>query len=269
MIEVGQESVDLLAAIVAVQRDLIADPQPERAYERAIALLVELSDSQFGFIGEVLPATSGTHHFRLKATSGIPSDTPSQVAESLRALEETQPHQLDALAGTFQTFLALRCFGLDGELVGMVGLANRRAGYDDDLTSLLQPVCNAIGLMICSTRRKSLDKTADRQQAEQKLHDVQQRLALILKAADVGLWDWNFATNEVVFSEEWKGQLGYAGDEIANRYEEWESRVHRDDLPPALERIRAALDSPSGEYKSEFRLRHKNGSWRGCWRWGR
>jgi PAS domain S-box-containing protein len=99
--------------------------------------------------------------------------------------------------------------------------------------------------------------------AKDALVEAQQRLAIILKGADVGIWDWDLATNQIIFSDEWKGQLGYADDEISNHYEEWESRVHPDDLAPALERVKRAIEQCSTDYVSEFRMRHKDGSW--CW----
>ena len=52
-----------------------------------------------------------------------------------------------------------------------------------------------------------------------------------LRAAKVGLWDWDLRANQVAYSAEWKRQLGYAEDEISNELSEWEGRVHPDDLP--------------------------------------
>lgn len=98
--------------------------------------------------------------------------------------------------------------------------------------------------------------------AEEALREAQRRLAITLKGADVGLWDWDLVTNEVDFSDEWKGQLGYANYEIANNYMEWQSRVHPDDLEQALARVKDAIEKTTSEYRSEFRLRHKDGSWR-------
>jgi PAS domain S-box-containing protein len=98
--------------------------------------------------------------------------------------------------------------------------------------------------------------------AEEALREAQRRLAITLKGADVGLWDWDLLTNEVDFSDEWKGQLGYANYEVANNYMEWQSRVHPDDLEQALARVKDAIEKTTSEYRSEFRLRHKDGSWR-------
>lgn len=97
---------------------------------------------------------------------------------------------------------------------------------------------------------------------QQALEDSQRRLALAVEAADIGLWDWELGSRRVCYSEVWKRQLGYSGDEIADDFEEWRSRVHPDDLAPALARIEACVARGEGLYRSEFRLRHRDGSWR-------
>jgi PAS domain S-box-containing protein len=56
--------------------------------------------------------------------------------------------------------------------------------------------------------------------------------------------------------------LGYETDEITSSFDEWERRLHPDDYQAALARLNAFLDGDATEFRSEFRLRHKNGSWR-------
>ncbi|MGH7946453.1 MAG: response regulator, partial [Opitutaceae bacterium] len=102
----------------------------------------------------------------------------------------------------------------------------------------------------------------ERKQAEEALRESEARVRLAVTASNIGFWDWNHLTNEVYFSREWKSQLGYAEDEIPNRFEEWESRLHPDDLAPTLAKVRRAIEDLSADYAVEFRLRHKDGSWR-------
>jgi len=97
---------------------------------------------------------------------------------------------------------------------------------------------------------------------EEALRAAQASLSLAVTACNVGLWDWSFATNEIYFSPEWKRQLGYAEDEISNRFEEWDGRVHPDDLPPTLAKVRALIKNPAAGYDVEIRMRHKDGSYR-------
>jgi PAS domain-containing protein len=63
-------------------------------------------------------------------------------------------------------------------------------------------------------------------QTQEALRGSQERLQLALQATGLGPWEWDLATNAVEFWPEWKRQIGYEPDEIANRYEEWESRLH-------------------------------------------
>jgi two-component system cell cycle sensor histidine kinase/response regulator CckA len=106
------------------------------------------------------------------------------------------------------------------------------------------------------------DDITERKRSEEALRQAQQRLAFTLHGANVGLWDWDLATNEVIFSEEWKSQLGYQGGEIQNRAEDWETRVHPSDLEHALQHIQDAIEGRTQEYEAEFRMQHKDGSWR-------
>jgi PAS domain S-box-containing protein len=101
-----------------------------------------------------------------------------------------------------------------------------------------------------------------RKQAEQALHESETRLRLATGAGNVGLWDWDLRTNRVYYSREWKYQIGYRDDEISNLFEEWQSRVHPDDLEPTMQKIRRFLANPQGRHEVEFRFRHKNGSYR-------
>ena len=98
--------------------------------------------------------------------------------------------------------------------------------------------------------------------AENALHESEARLRLLVQASNVGLWDWNLLTNDAFLSPEWKQQLGYADHEVANRYEEWESRLHPEDRDRALTAVGDFRAGRRNDYDIEFRLRHKDGSWR-------
>jgi two-component system, cell cycle sensor histidine kinase and response regulator CckA len=87
-------------------------------------------------------------------------------------------------------------------------------------------------------------------------------LQMAVRAAKVGLWDWDLLANKVVFSPEWKSQLGYGDEEISNEFGEWESRVHPEDLPRINKLLADYFANPWPDYEAEFRMRHKNGSWR-------
>lgn len=99
-------------------------------------------------------------------------------------------------------------------------------------------------------------------QAEVALRDSELRLRMIVQASNVGLWDWNLVTDEVYYSPEWKSQLGYLEDEVGDTFQEWKKRVHPDDLPAALTVASDFREGRNDQYDIEFRMRHKDGSWR-------
>ncbi|MBI9086692.1 MAG: response regulator [Desulfobacterales bacterium] len=101
-----------------------------------------------------------------------------------------------------------------------------------------------------------------RQEAEEALQISNARLLLALASADIGLWEWHLDTGDVWFSPEWKRQIGYDDHEIPNRYDEWENRLHPSDHPRVLAEVEAYLQGRRPDYRVEFRLRHKDGTYR-------
>ncbi|MEG3639919.1 PAS domain-containing protein [Magnetococcus sp. PR-3] len=95
--------------------------------------------------------------------------------------------------------------------------------------------------------------------AQEELKVSEERLALAMKGADFGLWDWDVAHEKLFFSRRWKGMLGYNTQELENTYETWSERVHPDDLYQAERVIRQTLTGEGSDYTCEFRMRHKQG----------
>ena len=108
----------------------------------------------------------------------------------------------------------------------------------------------------------SIRSRAGRRRAEESLRETQERLSFAVHAANVGLWDWDLQTHKVRYSPEWKSQLGYEEHEIADDFSEWESRVHPDDLERATATVSGFIANPHPNYQNEFRMRHKDGSYR-------
>ncbi|HWP36312.1 MAG TPA: PAS domain S-box protein, partial [Gemmatimonadales bacterium] len=99
--------------------------------------------------------------------------------------------------------------------------------------------------------------------AQATVLDQLDRMRLIVSGTNIGMWDWDLASNRAHFSDEWKRQIGYEPSEIRDDFAEWEQRVHPDDLGPTMAAVRAYLGNPlAGGYEVEFRFRHKDGSYR-------
>jgi len=94
------------------------------------------------------------------------------------------------------------------------------------------------------------------------LRETETRLALVVEEVKAGYWDWDLNTNIVYLSPEWKQQIGFADNELLNRWEEWECRLHPDDRAMVLAATKNYITGLLPIFEVEFRLRHKDGSYR-------
>jgi PAS domain S-box-containing protein len=100
------------------------------------------------------------------------------------------------------------------------------------------------------------------QQHQHDRLDTQGRFWLAVQGANDGLWDRHIPSGEYHLSTRWKSMLGYEEQEISDDVEEWRKRIHPDDLEPALAAGRAYIDGETDTYEIEYRLRHKDGTYR-------
>src|SRR5690349_1215279 len=89
--------------------------------------------------------------------------------------------------------------------------------------------------------------------------DVYRRAAI---AAGIGVWEWNLETGQVRVDPFIKEILGYALHEIGDDAEAWSSLLHPEDAPVAAERVNAHLSGASPTYDHEYRMRHRDGTYR-------
>ena len=102
---------------------------------------------------------------------------------------------------------------------------------------------------------------SDLKQVEEALRESKERYALAVRGANDGLWDRNLETEEVYYSPRWKEILGYKDDEIPNRHEEWQKRIHPDDYDQIMRDVDNHLAGKTEHYSSEYRMKHKDGSY--------
>ncbi|WP_428423024.1 PAS domain S-box protein [Methylibium sp.] len=104
------------------------------------------------------------------------------------------------------------------------------------------------------------DITAQRS-AETALAQSEARWKFALEGAGDGIWDYDEDTQLVFYSPRWKAMLGHRDDEISTSTREWSRRIHPEDRPAVIDAIRRYRAGESGEYRTEHRLRHKDGHW--------
>ncbi len=108
----------------------------------------------------------------------------------------------------------------------------------------------------------SIRDISARKEAELALKKSEERYVLVLNATEQGVWDWDLTTNDVFYSAQWKKQLGYKDHELKNEFDTWLELLHPEDKDRSVEAVKMHLEKPFERFILEFRLRHKNGSYR-------
>jgi PAS domain S-box-containing protein len=104
--------------------------------------------------------------------------------------------------------------------------------------------------------------TTELRRQEEALRASEERLGMIIKGSNDGVWDWNIPTGDVYFSPRWKSMLGYEDHEIENNFTAWEALLHPDDKERALRVLNDYFGGKTPVYQLEHRLRHKDGNYR-------
>ncbi|MRR09351.1 EAL domain-containing protein [bacterium] len=97
--------------------------------------------------------------------------------------------------------------------------------------------------------------------AEDDLRHSEERLAFVLKGADVGAWDWRIPADEVIYNHRCVGKLGYSREEFPPGIAGWKSRIHPDDLSLMESAMADHLAGRCGQYEAEYRLATRDGRW--------
>jgi PAS domain S-box-containing protein len=120
---------------------------------------------------------------------------------------------------------------------------NTKVLHDDTLLTIIRDISYRINL-------------------EKALFESERRYKLAVDAAEEGIWDWYTDTDEVFYSDKWKEQIGYLPDEIENKFSSWEELLHPDDKQRIYKELDDYLRNPDKHFVAEFRLRHKDGTYR-------
>jgi PAS domain S-box-containing protein len=99
---------------------------------------------------------------------------------------------------------------------------------------------------------------ADRKHVEDELRVSQERLSLVIDAAQLGTWDWHLDTGELVWSARCRAMFGIPA-ETPMSYERFLEAVHPDDRPRVDQAVKASLERQQ-DYSVEMRSIWPDGS---------
>ena len=274
----------LINAISQTQALYIAGADTREVFERMLSSLLEMTESEYGFIGEVCRNEDGSPFLRTQAITNIAWNDETRAFYATHSSQGLEFRNLNTLFGAVMTtarpviandpdndprrhgrppghpplnaFMGLPFFRGD-ELVGMVGVANRKGGYGEQLATQLAPFLNN-----CASLTEAVRESRRRRDAETALRNNEERLRLALVAGNLGFYDLDLGTGEAVISAEYAGMLGYAAGELQLNAASWFERVHPDDRDTAGRTLHECIAGTRSEYQLEYRLQTKSGEWR-------
>ena len=240
-VEQRKQSLELRAArqlgkvIARAQGQFIREDDRHQAFDRLLTDVLALTDSDYGFIGEVLHTADGDPYLKAHAITDISWDEASRAFYASNADEGMEFHNLDTLFGaviaseqpviandpsvdprrgglpeghpSLNAFLGIPIH-YGNELVATIGVANRPGGYDQSLIDFLSPLLVTCGQLIVAA------------QIKRQHHENQSKLARLSRVASQ-------TTNGVVITDvhgrvEWINEgftrlSGYTLSDMAGR----------------------------------------------------
>lgn len=184
----ARTSQKLLDCINNAQTQFIRDADPHDLFNRMLDDLLSLTDSEYGFIGELLYTPDGVPYLKTHATTNIAWDKETQELYDKYSRHGMEFRNLNTLFGAVITsgdavisndpstdprrgglpkghpplnsFLGLP-FYYGKKMVGTVGIANRGNGYDEKLVTYLTPFLNMCANIIEAYRMDRLRKQGE------------------------------------------------------------------------------------------------------------
>jgi len=189
----------LLNAITLALSHYITETNPYILFNGLLEPLLEITESEYGFIGEVFYDEANAPYIKSYATTNIAWNKETQQLFEATKRKGMLFSKLNSLYGTvlktgqlvisnqpvtdprsygipeghppLNAFMGIPFYG-GGELLGVVGLANRQEGYQASLAESLQPF-----LVTCGNLIQGYRSNLKHQQIEDELNKYKARLA--------------------------------------------------------------------------------------------
>ncbi len=197
-----RRTLRLLDSVRAAQALYLDEVEPQRVFKELLSILITMTNSECGFLNEVLQDETGRLYELSLALSNIAWDEASRRLYHDLVNRNREFRNLNNLFGlpalTSQRVIANdvrhdpRSGGLPpghpplcnylgmpiyfgGKLIGVAGVANRPGGYDDQLADWLEPF-----LATCASILHAVRSEQQRRQAEQAVRDGTKLMTALL-----------------------------------------------------------------------------------------
>ncbi len=231
-----QASNCLLSGISQVLALYISDYGPQRVFEELLQVLVSVTESEFGFIGEVRETEAGQPYLLKMTVSDnawneeIREYYNKYLPDGLKLTNLNTIHGAIVTSGAvvisndpatdprsqglppghppLNSFLGLP-FHEGDTLVGVAGVANRPGGYDEALLDFLKPLTTAATSLIIDQRNSRL-----REEVEQALRDSEIKYRTLIQSGRDAIVSTDASGRLISWNQGAETMFGYSEEEI-------------------------------------------------------
>ncbi len=226
------ESNTQLRAVLDIQRAFMRH-SPRHAFAQALDHLNDLTDSEYGYIGEIIhDPVDGQPFLRTHSITNIAWNAETRAFHDDHVEKGLEFRNLNTLFGVSITekrvviannapqdpmasgtpeghpplnaFLGVPVFVGD-DMVGMFGLANRPGGYDQSVVDFLAPITETIAQLIVTTRERTA-KLAARKETEAAL------LKADMALANLSAYQMALDQHSIVAMTDRRGRIEFVND---------------------------------------------------------
>ncbi len=201
----SRDSTAMLEAIGQAQARFIVDTTPRESFGDLLDILLSITESEYGFIGEIFNKDDGAPFLKTHSITNIAwNEETRALYDKYTAEQGMEFHNLKTLFGqvmvtrkpvvsndpandprsgglppghpAMTSFMGLPLF-FNGQMVGMIGAANNPSGYTPELIDWLTPFLHTCASLIVGYRN-----TRDRALAEQSLQEANNKFHALLQA---------------------------------------------------------------------------------------
>jgi PAS domain S-box-containing protein len=234
-----QESQAMLGAIAATQANVLSGKAGSQPFDELLETYLVVTGSEYGFIGAVHIDENSQPYLLTHAITNIAWDATTKAFFDAHVDSGLEFRNLDTLFGAVMrtgevlltndpaahpasgglpeghppmtAFLGLPLHA-DGNVVGMVGLANRPDGYDQDLVDKIVPMTNtAVSLLQYNTTQTALEGARFREAR------VSDELTQLIDTANAPMFGVDASLKVTEWNQMSAKITGYEKDEVLGR----------------------------------------------------
>jgi PAS domain S-box-containing protein len=138
-----------------------------------------------------------------------------------------------------------RCIHKNGSIVwGRVTVTRLRHDSGDLAVAVVEDITEKRGI----------------EQAAEEVRRAHERYALVARATNDVIWDWDAEQGTIVWNDALQTMFGYQPDQIDNRLEWWDSHLNPDDRERVVAGINGIIEQGGSSWTDEYRFERADGT---------